>query len=795
MTPPPSLSVRLAVAVTAFSVLAYEITLTRAFSVLFRAPYVFLILSIAVCGLGLGAALAALGRESEEPQLGRPLLALALLLALPLALLLTVGRPLVAGAHGVTVAILTAAPYLAAGLFLARTFRAYSEQAGRLYGFDLGGAGLAALVTARLVAALGGLAVPAALGTLASLAALGLNRRRARLAAAGLLVLNLAWLGAQRRWPLDLPPLRVAASPAGDGRVKPLFRELADPAQRARVLYTQWSAVARTDVVVDGDDPTHFIWTDGDVPTQMEPFNGDLTTMRRFKDFLGFAPYGLRPNPGRVLCIGPGGGLDVLLALLGGAKKIEPVEINPAIVPITERFHQMYGDLYRRPEIDPGLIIDEGRSYLSRSPRRYDVIYFALAKSATAQQGGVALVDNYLYTTEAFLSYWDHLSDNGQLALVLQSQALTDRCVVTVATALMSRGLSGSEIADRLVYVHIDQREIDAERTPYQYLVLLSRQPWSADELAVWRRATGPKGWLVPRFVPQVAESAPFRRLRDPGLTGPAFAAAVADQLDYMVSLGGPFVRLKLTAVTDDKPFYVDLSPGLNPVLAPVVWGSLWLGLLTVAAACLAPLAGRGPRPPWGEYGWPSLYFAGLGAGFLLVEVALVQKLVLVLGYPTLSLSVILFSLLAGGAAGGAMANRGTPAAAFRRLFWLLPLVAAAQVAGGLAAPLLGAVVLKARLAARVAAVAALVAPLGFLMGQPYPTGLRWLGQRRAGWVPAAWAVNGLLSVTGSAVAAGLASVAGYRVVLASGAIIYLAVGLVARLWWRHAAQPCAQGG
>ena len=87
-------SVRLAVAVTAFSVLAYEIALTRIFSVLFRSPFVFLILSVAVCGLGLGAALAAAidaGRrpdpEDEARYLGRPLLALALLLPLPIILL------------------------------------------------------------------------------------------------------------------------------------------------------------------------------------------------------------------------------------------------------------------------------------------------------------------------------------------------------------------------------------------------------------------------------------------------------------------------------------------------------------------------------------------------------------------------------------------------------------------------------------------------------------------------------------------------------------------------------------
>jgi hypothetical protein len=181
----------------------------------------------------------------------------------------------------------------------------------------------------------------------------------------------------------------------------------------------------------------------------------------------------------------------------------------------------------------------------------------------------------------------------------------------------------------------------------------------------------------------------------------------------------------------------------------------------------------------------PTLYFAGLGAGFLLVEVALVQKLVLVLGYPTLSLTVILFTLLLAGAAGGAQANRGTPAQATQRLPAVFALLVALQVIGGWALPTLGDLVLAQPLPLRVAAVVAVVAPLGFLMGQPYPTGLRWLGVARPRWVPLAWAVNGVLSVTGSVLAASAASLWGYRCVMLLGGLLYLATALVGQWWWR----------
>ncbi|MBI5833110.1 MAG: hypothetical protein HZB16_12500 [Armatimonadetes bacterium] len=780
-------SVRLAVAATAFSVLAYEIALTRIFSVLFRSPFVFLILSVAVCGLGLGAALAAVldSRAAPDPDdearyLGRPLLALAVLLPVPLLVLLTVAKDLIADARGPAVAVLTAAPYLAAGLFLSRAFRAHANDSGKLYFFDLGGAGLAALVTAAVLSRVGGVAVPMLLGLLTALAALGLTRGRSwwRIAAVTVALANFWLLGNQLQpGALGLPALRSE----DQSKVKPLFQELGDPKVGAKVLYTEWSPVARTDVVSNAGTDTLFIWTDGDVPTQMEPFGGTREEMLKYGGFIGFVPYGLRPGAERVLCIGPGGGLDCLLALLGGAKKIEPVEINPAIARVTAKYSSFYGNLYRRPEIDPGLIIDEGRSYMSRSNRRYDVIYFALAKSATTQQGGMALVDNYLYTVEAFSQYWSHLSDKGQLALVFQNPALTDRCLATAVAALMQTGLKGPDIADRLAYLGI-RGELSS--TPYQYLMLLSKKPFTAEERKTFKRIES--GFHL-RYVPGVAENQPYAALRE-CTSAAQYARRLADQDDYLVRLrlGGPLVRLNLSPVTDNRPFYADMAPGLNPMLLPILWFSLGAGalalLLALAVTAWSVDGDLGARLRYAAP--PVLYFAGLGAAFLLVEVALIQKLVLVLGYPTLTLTVILFTLLLGAAVGGLLANRGTADEAMGRLRLLIPVLMAVQLAAGWLAPLLGQHVLSAPLAARVALVAACVLPMGLLMGQPFPTGLRLLGERRVEWVPMAWAVNGVLSVTGSVLAAAVASLAGYQAVLVVGAILYGVTGAVG-LYWR----------
>ena len=764
---------------TAFCTLAYEISLTRIFSVLFRAPYVFLILSIAICGLGLGSYLAARLESPDEGDaaaLARPALAFAWLLPMPVIGLLTVGQGLIAAANGTAVAVATLVPYIAAGLLLARAFRRHADQSGRLYAFDLGGAGLAAICTLPLLASAGGLGVPLLLGALMSLPALALSWRsghQLRLIALTTTVVLVGLAAVQGRIQfLNLPP--VTSDDAM--KVKPLFQELADPTMGAEVLMTHWSPVARTDVVKDQGIETLYIWTDGDVPTQMEPFHGDLKEVAGYMGFVGFVPFALQPQPERVLCIGPGGGLDVLLALLGGAKAIEPVELNPGIIDVTERFKGFYGDLYRRPEVQPGLIIDEGRSYMSRSDRQYNVIYFALAKSATTQQGGMALVDNHLYTVEAFGQYLDHLAPGGLLAMLLQEPHLVDRNLITAVDSLSATGLSGKDILARVAWLEVPP---EYQAGPYRQLMLLRNGPF--DEALSKRLATvAEERGLTLRLLPGREPEAPYNLLDTDHVDLPAYRDAVSDAYGPVRPYkGGPYIRLDFSPVTDDLPFYADLSPGLHRDLARLLNGAAIAGLIALLLAWWE--AWRDRRRPVEAAGAAS-YFGTLGAAYLLVEVALIQKLVLVLGYPTLSLTVILFSLLLGSALGGLLANRGTAAQAVVRLRWLIPLLVLALAAFAEGVAQFSNALLTAPLLVRCVAVATVIGPLGFLMGQPFPTGLRFVGERSPRLVATAWAVNGVLSVTGSVLAASIASMWGYRVVLWTGAGLYLLALLALQL-------------
>jgi hypothetical protein len=179
--------------------------------------------------------------------------------------------------------------------------------------------------------------------------------------------------------------------------------------------------------------------------------------------------------------------------------------------------------------------------------------------------------------------------------------------------------------------------------------------------------------------------------------------------------------------------------------------------------------------------GGAALYFSLLGVGFMLVEVVLAQRLVLYLGYPVLTLSVILFSLLLGGGMGSLWSQTWR---AGRGLALRASACALLAALGAAAIHSLHPHIVEATLAwdirLRCAVAMALLMPIGFVMGTPFPTGVRVVGSWASDLVPWMWGLNGVTSVVGSVAAMAVAKVAGFSSVLAAGAGIYVVAGALA---------------
>ncbi|HUS80203.1 MAG TPA: hypothetical protein VM283_02980, partial [Armatimonadota bacterium] len=560
----------------ALATLTFEVGLTRAFSVLLRYHFVFLAISLATCGLGVGGlADYLLLRRTRERSGGATLsllaggaaiafaASIALLFSTPLAGHLT-SLPIVGG--------ICIVPFIFTGAFLSQAFATWSAQGGRLYFFDLTGAALGSCLVIVALQLLGATNVPLLCAVLAAGAALAVAPAGAvRIGSGALAALAVAALAGNLARPvLDLPAIPPGAGPSA----KPLFKELGDPSIKAEIVYTDWNAFARTDVVryARPDGKYHpeddlFVYTDGEVPTNIVEFNGDLQTVAdRYHGFLGFVPF-RTGRPDHVLLIGPGGGLDVLMALAVGSSRIEGAELNPSMLPIVRHFRDLAGPVYDYANVD--VRVEEGRSYVRRSRERYDLIYMALTKTATTASSSLALVESYVHTVEGFQDYLGHLSDDGQVAVVCQHPLVLMRLFLTAYQALLRDGVPAQEAARHLVAVSVPREAYGAG--PYRHLLIVYRKPLSPERSAELAREVIALR-LDPAYFPGVYEPQPF--------TGLGSQSPSVRQLAQRVDAWWGESAVDVTPRTDDRPFVIDFYPGIPPSMRNFALGVLALVLL-----------------------------------------------------------------------------------------------------------------------------------------------------------------------------------------------------------------------
>ncbi|MSR07061.1 MAG: hypothetical protein EXR93_08360 [Gemmatimonadetes bacterium] len=135
-----------------------------------------------------------------------------------------------------------------------------------------------------------------------------------------------------------------------------------------------------------------------------------LKAVRDYYDF----PYRVSRAPADVLVVGAGTGNDVAAALRGGALRVDAVEIDPAILAAGRLGHP------ERPYLDPRVrtIVDDARSFLRTTPRRYDMIVYGLLDSHTLLSHASSVrLDSFVYTVEGFREARERLKPGGVLVL------------------------------------------------------------------------------------------------------------------------------------------------------------------------------------------------------------------------------------------------------------------------------------------------------------------------------------------------------------------------------------------
>ncbi len=807
---PPS-SLLLAVAAISAAVLGFEVALTRVFAVLLRYHFAFLVISIAVCGLGVGGYAAFWLRRRGRVSLPVAASCFALTALLALIGMLEVVFAKYPDSYWLA-AVFVLVPFSCAGAFLAEAFARCPSHSGRLYAWDLAGAALTAFAVVgvlQVVSAIDACVLMAALGVVAGVLGSATEERRGQTPAVVVLLLTMGCFAADSKLHfLDIPPVppdyltdpktgqyvldeKGKKIPIPDnGRIQPLFNELGTPNHSSTILETRWSAFARTDVVFDKELPnSRYLYTNGNVPTNMMQWDGKLSSVAPIaQEFplsdwaFDVAPLGQAKTPkGDVLAIGPGGGLDALMALYHGAAHFDGAEINPSIVHLMneDKYAKYNGGIYRRPEVN--IKVADGRAFVREAvaaKKQYALLFSALTKTATAGQG-MALLESFIYTTDAFSDYMDALSDDGQITVVLDNPILTARFFVTALQVLKQRGVTEKAAMDHIAIVY------SPIPGPYVYALVVKKKPFTrAQTFDLEGKARARR--LEPLWIPKQTMTPAFGPM-------PQIAEGQLDLDGYIswwldTSNTNAETPLDLSPCPDDRPFVLDNTLGVLPMFKQLTIFALALALVLLAVSWQMerkPLMAGNELTPLSIFNPQSavyvLYFLALGVGFMLVEIPLTQKLILPLGYPTLALTVILFSILLGGGAGSWFSQRHE-GEKVRSWAVACALGVAIYTAGlSLTLPFIANVMLPLDLPVRCVLAVLLLLPLGFLLGTPFPSGMRLFSASFGdGKIPLIWGLNGVASVVGSLLAAMGAKMLGFGAMLSIGALIYiLAAGLL----------------
>lgn len=762
------------------SIVFYETLLTRLFSTTLWYHFGFLAISLAMLGITASGLLVFLrprliAPDGFERRLARAALAFAISTVLAAYFHLTVsfvgvafGTPMFYLLLFLHVTVL-AIPFFCGGLVVSMLLAHHHRDVSRLYFVDLAGSGLGAALLVVLLNLYSGPSLVFLVGCLAAIAAVLFGERRQALLSGSIAIgLAILFLG-NDLWGL----LRVRfVKSYGAHQIQE--EEVPPPA------YEKWTPVARTTAVGPLEDETgtrtYFsIKNDAGAPTTVWGAAAGTqsllhTTQLPAKAYLEIAA------GARILIIGSGGGRDVWAALLKGVRRIDAVELSPATVALMRGpLAEFSGNVYLDERV--AVHVGEGRSFVEHAREKYRAIELTMVDSWIGNAAGAFLFnESHLYTEEAFRSYLRNLEPEG--VLVVTRYFGYDETLRVTSTMISAMEREGIGDPANQIFVVRSARNVFAgtvfgfrSRPSPELVASLERKIEELGGVTVWR---------------PYRDRSPERAASYDRIISDLLRPEVAGKTRAEVLASYP---RDASPTTDDRPFFffsqrsiftsdATMHPARRwalPFVAAVVLILSGLALATMVFPLLAKVARN-------DFQLPSPvivgYFACLGVGFMLVEVPLIQRFVLFLGHPTYAFVVVLTTLLIASGIGSAVSGKLIPGRHLIRVLGstVMVVILTAPAIDPLLRSLLG-----LPFAARLAVTAIVVAPVGFLMGMPFPLGIRLLASFSSRSIPWAWAINGVFSVLTTGLSLLLALAFGFRATLLLGGVAYGLAALATR--------------
>ena len=786
----------------ALSTLVLELKLTRAFDVTLTPNLSYFVISLAVFSFGLAGIYATLRPIPVEDDIRGRLVGCSVGFAAAVLLLHPIINGLALdytqlGKEPLTILLSFAAlyltllvPFFLAGYILIAIFSKYAAKIQRLYFWDLVGAGLGTMLVIPFILQIG----PG--GLIVCAAALGL-------VAAALFTES---KGATRAY--IVAALVIAAVPIVRGQNYIDFtyhmdkRGILKSIEQGRLELSRWDPISKIDVVDEtwspaiatpwhkSGDRKQIQYDGGNQTSYFYKFDGNLKALRELMDRdrskvnenfwqIGVlaSHYLKRDTNHSVLVIGSAGGQETKASLIYGATYVDTAELVSTVVDLATGTYSPYiGDIFHNPAVHPHAA--EGRSFIRSTDRKYDIIQiYSNHTSSSIAQGSGALSPVYLQTEEAYEEYFSHLTPTGILHI---NHYGYPRMITTAALAWKNMGLKDFR---KHVLVFFSPSELTLPT------LLIKMTPWTADEVAQL------SAYLAP---PELEEKERLVVMENPLDPSKSFLSDDFYSGNFPSELAEK-MPVDFTPRTDDAPYFSEFRKHIRPIqedpklfvdpgTAYMLNASLLHGIpmdqvhlwITAAASVLfavlfilLPLKFSKVGREEGSAALPLMtYFSCLGAGFITLELVLIQKFMHVIGSPLYTYSTVIFTLLLGAGIGSAASERFGIG---RERRWALPFVAIIVL--GIALVSFYSPFAKAALAlpleGRAMVSALMLFPLGFFLGMPFPLGILAIEHQPRGAIAWAWGMNGLFTVIGGLASVFISLEVGFNLTIGVALVLY----------------------
>lgn len=792
------------VALLSATALAYEVLLVRFLSIIQWHHYAYMIISLALLGYGASGTFLALFQKKCLRNFRLHYLVHIVLFGLaslfcflfaqqwsfhPEELLLDQSQ----WRHLAVIYLTLAIPFFFAANAIGLALIQFRLELSRLYAADLIGAGLGSFVIILLLFIVfpsTALRCISVLGLCAALIAAfetGLKQRGVRFMLLGLVslpvVIPSAWLQLSASPYKDLSQaLRVTGTRIEEQVSSPLGLVSVVESSKIPLRYAPEAGLN----LISEPPPQLGVYVDGNGPIVITNVELESSNLDYLAQFTSALPYALK-QPEHVLVLGAGGGTAVLQALCLEAQQVIAVELNPQIIELVREHYGDYaGNIYNDDRVQ--LINQEARGFLTATNQRFDLIQLPILDSFGASPTGLySLSEDYLHTVEAFRLYLQRLAPDGYLIINCWIKLPPRDTLKVIATAIAaSKQVGVADIARRLVVIRGWQTGA----------VLIKNGVFTNNELQAVRTFCEQRSFDV-SYYPDVAaaEVNRFNILSEPyyyqgtiALLGDAADRYLADY------------KFNLTPATDNQPFFFQFFrwKSLREIIslygkggASLIDTGYLVLVVTLAQAILMsvllillPLYFYQRKQKGGALKISRsrmlVYFTSLGLGFLFIEIAFIQKLMLFLHHPLYAVAVALTAFLLFAGLGSAY-TQGQVHKDDSSLSGIALPVIVILVLGLLYLFTLDSVfayLIHLPDVVRILISVIVIAPLAFCMGMPFPKGLLQLGQHAPEMIAWAWGINGCASVISAVLASLIAIHFGFSSVIVIATLLYVIAAL-----------------